>query len=77
MLQLSSVNLPGGVLRRRSAEDELMMREFFVEGDVISCEVQTLFQDGALSLHTRSLKYGKLERGSFVEVSPVLVKRYV
>eukprot|EP00729_Bicosta_minor_P009618 gene9618-17642_t len=75
VLQLSSVNLPGGVLRRRSAADELMMREFFVEGDVISCEVQTLFQDGALSLHTRSLKYGKLERGSFVEVSPVLVKR--
>lgn len=75
VLMLSSVNLPGGVLRRRSAADELMMRQFFVEGDVISCEVQSIFHDGALSLHTRSLKYGKLDHGTFVVVSPTLVKR--
>lgn len=36
VLMLSSVNLPGGALRRRGAEDELLMRETFVEGDVIS-----------------------------------------
>jgi len=75
VLMLSSVNLPGGVLRRRSAADELMMRQFFVEGDVISCEVQSIFHDGVLSLHTRSLKYGKLDHGTFVLVSPTLVKR--
>ena len=60
MLLLSSVNLPGGELRRRSAEDELAMRSYLQEGDLISAEVQMLYADGAASLHTRSLKYGKL-----------------
>merc|ERR1719447_2495126 len=32
-LLLSSVNLPGGELRRRSAEDELSMRRYLSEGD--------------------------------------------
>lgn len=36
VLQLSSVNLPGGVLRRRGIQDELMMRDYFREGDLIS-----------------------------------------
>lgn len=36
VLLLSSVNLPGGELRRRSAEDELTMREYLHEGDLIS-----------------------------------------
>eukprot|EP00118_Oscarella_pearsei_P006535 m.29678 g.29678 ORF g.29678 m.29678 type:complete len:162 (+) comp31208_c0_seq4:317-802(+) len=75
VLMLSSVNLPGGILRRRSAEDELMMREYFAEGDLISAEVQALFGDGSLSLHTRSLKYGKLTRGCMVAVPPALIKR--
>lgn len=35
-LLLSAVNLPGGVQRRRTAEDELSMRSIFQEGDVIS-----------------------------------------
>ncbi|GAB5580223.1 exosome complex component RRP4 [Prionailurus iriomotensis] len=59
VLLLSSMNLPGGELRRRSAEDELAMRGFLQEGDLISAEVQAVFSDGAVSLHTRSLKYGK------------------
>ncbi|KAI8497781.1 Exosome complex component RRP4 [Branchiostoma belcheri] len=75
VLMLSAVNLPGGELRRRSAEDELMMREYLQEGDLISAEVQAIFHDGALSLHTRSLKYGKLSQGVMVQVSPSLVKR--
>ena len=33
---LSAVSLPGGVQRRRTAEDELQMREIFQEGDLIS-----------------------------------------
>ena len=61
--------------RRKSAEDELAMREFLVEGDVISAEVQQIFHDGALGLHTRSLKYGKLAHGSMVAVSSKLIKR--
>ncbi|XP_040860434.1 exosome complex component RRP4 isoform X3 [Ochotona curzoniae] len=61
--------------RRRSAEDELAMRGFLQEGDLISAEVQAVFSDGAVSLHTRSLKYGKLGQGVLVQVSPSLVKR--
>lgn len=47
--------------RRRSSEDEKMMRKYLQEGDLISAEVMNVFQDGALSLHTRSLKYGKVK----------------
>lgn len=127
VLHLSSVNLPGGVLRRRGIQDELMMRDYFREGDLISvssqyiaiyrmsrslvlqwwltsvlnfelhvishisvshchncyrtcstvkyilpsstcmhtvllqAEVQQVYSDGSLSLHTRSLKYGKVK----------------
>nr|CAB3244007.1 exosome complex component RRP4 [Phallusia mammillata] len=74
-LQISSVNLPGGELRRRSAADELTMREYLKEGDLISAEVQQVHNDGMLSLHTRSLRYGKLGQGCCVVVSPSLIKR--
>ncbi|KAJ8934588.1 hypothetical protein NQ314_013264 [Rhamnusium bicolor] len=60
LLLLSSVNLPGGELRRRSVEDEHMMRQYLQEGDLISAEVQSVYSDGSLSLHTRSLRYGKV-----------------
>lgn len=74
-LMLSAVNLPGGVQRRRTAEDELNMREVYTEGDLISAEVQSFYADGAIALHTRSLKYGKLANGQIVEVPPNLIKR--
>ncbi|TMW69855.1 hypothetical protein Poli38472_002011 [Pythium oligandrum] len=74
-LMLSSVNLPGGAQRRRTYEDQLQMRNFFVENDLISAEIQEVRYDGSLSLHTRSLRYGKLENGQFVQVQPSLVKR--
>lgn len=35
VLQLSSINLPGGVQRRRTYEDKLQMSRFFREGDLI------------------------------------------
>lgn len=75
ILLLSSINLPGGEQRRRTAEDQLNMRQFYVEHDVLSAEVQTFFADGAMSLHTRSLKYGKLRCGTLVTVAPSLVRR--
>lgn len=75
VLQLSSVNLPGGELRRRSAADEQMMRRYLQEGDLISAEVQNVFSEGSLSLHTRSLKYGKLSQGVLVRVFPSLIRR--
>ncbi|KAH0582542.1 Exosome complex component rrp4 [Termitomyces sp. J132] len=75
VLMLSSVNLPGGVQRRKLESDELQMRTFFEEGDLLVAEVQAFFSDGAMSLHTRSLKYGKLRNGQLVTVPPVLVRR--
>ena len=75
VLQLSGVNLPGGELRRKTTEDEVMMRNYLKEGDIISAEVQNIFEDGALGLHTRSLKYGKLGQGVIIRVSPSLIER--
>ncbi len=68
-LPLSSINLPGGILRKRTAVDELNIRTFFTEGDLLVAEVQSIYQDGSASLHTRSLKYGKLRNGYFMAVS--------
>jgi len=75
VLMLSSVNLPGGVQRRKLESDELQMRGFFEEGDLLVAEVQAFFSDGAMSLHTRSLKYGKLRNGQLVVIPPILVRR--
>jgi len=74
-LVLSAVTLPGGAQRRRTYADQLQMRSLFVENDLISAEIQEVRYDGSLSLHTRSLRYGKLENGQFVAVAPALVKR--
>ena len=49
-----------GFQRRKLESDELQMRTFFEEGDLLVAEVQAFFSDGAMSLHTRSLKYGKV-----------------
>ncbi|SHO79953.1 Similar to S.cerevisiae protein RRP4 (Exosome non-catalytic core component) [Malassezia sympodialis ATCC 42132] len=75
-LQLSSINLPGGVQRKKLESDELQMRHFFQEGDLVVAEVQSLFQDGSVGLHTRSLRYGKLRNGALAVVPPVLVRRH-
>merc|ERR1712137_25769 len=75
VLLLSSINLPGGTLRRRTKEDALLMRNFFVENDLISAEVQQFYHDGSMALHTRNLKYGKLQNGQFLKVPCALIKR--
>ncbi|KAI1331815.1 exosome component 2 [Xylariaceae sp. FL0255] len=68
-LPLSAINLPGGIQRRRTETDELQIRTFFSEGELLVAEVQQLFGDGGAVLHTRSLKYGKLRNGVFFSVS--------
>jgi exosome complex RNA-binding protein Rrp4 len=68
-LPLSAINLPGGILRRRTSADELQIRTFFSEGDLVVAEVQSVHSDGSASLHTRSLKYGKLRNGMFLAVT--------
>lgn len=74
-LPLSGVNLPGGVQRIRTSEDVLAMRNLFKEGDLLTSEVQQVQKDGTLILHTRSLRYGKLDNGVLVTVPPSLVGR--
>jgi exosome complex component RRP4 len=74
-LMLSAVNLPGGVQRKRTYEDELNMRTHLAEGDLISAEVQAVTGDGTAQLHTRSARYGKLVQGTLVEVPAALVRR--
>ena len=75
VLLLSAVNLEGGEQRRRTAEDQLNMRGVFAEGDLVSAEVHALLADGSLSLHARSLEYGRLENGQAVYVPSALVSR--
>lgn len=76
VLLLSSINLPGGIQRRKTENDELEMRSFFQEGDLLSAEVQAFFGDGSASLHTRNMnKYGKLRNGCLVIVPSALIKR--
>ncbi|KAI7788304.1 exosome complex exonuclease rrp4 [Diaporthe eres] len=68
-LPLSAINLPGGIQRRRTETDELAIRSFFAEGDLLVAEVQQLYADGGAVLHTRSLRYGKLRNGVFLAVA--------
>ena len=78
-LMLAAVTLPGGTQRRRTYEDQLQMRTLYQEGDLVSTEVQAFHGGGgagsSVALHTRSLKYGKLQNGQLVTVPPALVKR--
>ena len=74
-LLLSGVNLPNGTQRIRTSEDALAMRQLFSEGDLVSAEVQQVTQDGTASLHTRSLRYGKLENGCLIQVPASLIPR--
>lgn len=42
ILNLSAIQLAGGVQRRRVEEDKRQMRGYFIEGDLISAEVQQI-----------------------------------
>lgn len=75
MLALSAVTLPGGEQRRRTAMDELSMREMYAEGDLVVAEVQSVGADSLAQLHTRSSKYGKLVDGQLATVPSSLVQR--
>lgn len=75
VLMLSSMNLPDGIQRRRTAIDELNMRSIFEENDVICAEVRGFQHDGCLHLQARSQKYGKLKRGQLLTIPPYLVKK--
>lgn len=74
-LSLAAAVLPGAVQRRKTDEDELQMRQIFKENDLILAEIQQLYIDGTIVLHTRNAKYGKLSRGCFVACKSYLIKR--
>ncbi|KAL0218592.1 hypothetical protein P9112_004245 [Eukaryota sp. TZLM1-RC] len=74
VLMLSAINLPTSEVRRRSALDELNMRKFFTENDYVTAEVQQVFHDGSLALHSRR-RYGKLGNGFCAKLHPSLIKR--
>lgn len=74
-LSLGSIHLAGNIQRRRTDEDALKMREFFVENDIISAEVQKVQESGEVLLQTRNARYGKLQNGSLVNVTSVYVRR--
>ena len=76
ILNLTSINLPGGVQRRRSEGDQLNMRGFFKEGDIVSGEVmQVNSSDGRIQIQTRNLKYGKLLNGFLLKLDSNFIRR--
>ena len=76
-LLLSAINIDGSARDRRWTEQhaDLKMRSYFAEDDLVVAEVQKVYEDGALHLHTKSKKYGKLTDGQVLMVPPTLVKR--
>jgi exosome complex component RRP4 len=61
LLSLTNINLTGLEQRIRSEEDELLMREYFKEGDLLCAEVHSIHSHNqTCSVHTRNLKYGKV-----------------
>jgi exosome complex component RRP4 len=87
ILPLSGVNLPTGAQRMRTAQDALEMRSWLKEGDLISAEIQKVAYASTMSssaagsgsetimLHSRSMRYGKLENGCVVHCPPGLIPR--
>lgn len=75
VLPLSSINLASGEQRMKTYEDQLSMRTLFEEQDLICAEIQNINAEGIIALHSRSLKYGKLENGQLVVVPSALVRR--
>jgi len=74
-LNLNAVKLPE-IQRRKTEEDERKMREFLCEGDLVVAEIQGISShDKSISLHVKSTKYGKLDKGILVQVSHNLIKR--
>lgn len=76
VLQIGAVGLHGGIHRRRTVDDALQMRSYFVENDILVADVQSIYQDGSVVLGIPNQKsYKKLEDGLFTSVPPSLIRR--
>lgn len=42
------------------------MRSLFAENDLICAEIHSINNDRSINLHTRNVKYGKLQNGVLV-----------
>lgn len=73
-LRLDNVQLENNEQRKRTADDDLNMREYLREGDLVSAEIQEYKQDRSIMLQCRT-RNGKLEAGSLLSVPPHLIKR--
>ena len=73
-LRLDNVQLQNNEQRKRTADDELRMRSYLRESDLVSAEIQEYKQDRSIMLQCRT-RNGKLEAGSLVSVPSHLIKR--
>jgi exosome complex component RRP4 len=74
-LNLTAINLPRGEQRIRNEDDQMQMRLFFKENDLLSGEIQQIHINGQIHIQTRNLKYGKLKNGILLKVNHTLVKK--
>ena len=74
-LNLTAINLPRGEQRIRNEDDQMQMRAYFKENDLLSGEIQQININGAIHIQTRNLKYGKLKNGVLLKVNHMLVKK--
>ena len=74
-LNLTAINLPRGEQRIRNEDDQMQMRLYFKENDLLSGEIQQLNINGTIHIQTRNLKYGKLKNGILIKVNHMLVKK--
>ena len=74
-LNLTAINLPRGEQRIRNEDDQMQMRLYFKENDLLSGEIQQIHINGTIHIQTRNLKYGKLKNGILIRVNHMLVKK--
>ena len=74
-LNLTAINLPRGEQRIRNEDDQMQMRLYFKENDLLSGEIQQLHINGTIHIQTRNLKYGKLKNGILIKVNHMLIKK--
>ena len=74
-LNLTAINLPRGEQRIRNEDDQMQMRLYFKENDLLSGEIQQIHINGTIHIQTRNLKYGKLKNGILLKVNHMLVKK--
>ena len=74
-LNLTAINLPRGEQRIRNEDDQMQMRLYFKENDLLSGEIQQIHINGTIHIQTRNLKYGKLKNGILIKVNHMLVKK--